>query len=158
MANQTRENVIDPSIWTRLLFMLLFGLAYAVAEAIFVVVAIFQFFAALFTGSVNKPLHSFGANLSHYIYQIVQFETFNSEERPFPFSDWPDVPVGDTPWSEDETTVSDPIEPVPEEPVAEATDVETAQEVETDTVESEADSSASGASDDAGESADKKDA
>ena len=55
--------------------MLLFVFAYSVAEMIIVFLALFQFFAALFTGRANEPLLQFGKNLSAYIYEILDFQT-----------------------------------------------------------------------------------
>ena len=37
---------------------------------------------------LNKQL-SLGASLSTYAYQVFSFLTYNSEQRPFPFADWP---------------------------------------------------------------------
>ena len=101
MDEQTKANLGNDSIWIRLMYMLLLGLAYTVAEAVYLIVVIFQWLAALVTGQVNRPLHEFGANLSRYIYEILRFQTFNTEQKPFPFSDWPNEVAGDTPWSDD---------------------------------------------------------
>jgi len=99
MDQATKDNLVDRNIWSRGLYMLFFMLAYTVAETLLGLLVVFQFIAALVTRKVNDPLHKFAANLSAYIYQILQFETFNSELRPFPFSDWPERPTGATPWS-----------------------------------------------------------
>ncbi|MEE2784662.1 MAG: DUF4389 domain-containing protein [Pseudomonadota bacterium] len=107
MDNQIKENLSEPNIWTRLGYMVLYIIAYAVAETVFALVAIFQFLSALFTRQVNTPLATFAANLSWYIYQIVQFQTFNSEEKPFPFSDWPNKSPGQTPWSDEAEAAKD---------------------------------------------------
>lgn len=123
MENQIRENLTEANIWTRLVYMVLVGIAYAVAETVFILVAIFQFMSALFTRQVNAPLLTFASNLSWYIYQIVQFQTFNSEEKPFPFSDWPNKPPGETPWSE-ESEWSDSAEPSSYESEAQAKDTQ----------------------------------
>lgn len=99
MNQSTKDNLVDRGIWSRGLYMLFFLLAYTIAETLLGLLVVFQFIAALVTRRVNDPLQRFGANLSAYIYQILQFESFNSESRPFPFSDWPDEEPGDTPWS-----------------------------------------------------------
>ena len=99
MDQETKSRLSDRSIWVRILYMVILVIAYSVAEAVLVVVSIFQFLTVLFTGSVNEALQRFGANLSSYQYAILQFATFNREDLPFPFNDWPDVEPGDTPWS-----------------------------------------------------------
>ena len=90
MDPDTKERMSDRTIWARGLYALFFVIAYSVAETILWLLAIFQFIAALVTGHVNDALLRFGANLSHFIFQILQFVTFNNETLPFPFSDWPD--------------------------------------------------------------------
>jgi hypothetical protein len=80
--------------------MLLFAIVYSIAEAIIVLLAIFQFVALLITGQVNELLLRFGKNLSVFMFDILEFQTFNSEIKPFPFSPWPDEEHGGE-WLED---------------------------------------------------------
>ncbi len=79
----------DRGTWIRGLFMLLFVALYNVAAALIGAVAILQFAWKLISGDTNPRLLSFGEDLSRYFYQILRFLTFNSEEKPFPFADWP---------------------------------------------------------------------
>ncbi len=48
-----------------------------------------QFFVALVNGVDNPNLRRFGETLCEYIYQALRFLTYNSDEKPFPFADWP---------------------------------------------------------------------
>ncbi len=93
MTNETpqeiRKSILDRSTWLRGFFMLLFAVAYGIAELLLLVTVVFQFLCLLVTGKTVERLLIFGENLSRYFYQIVQYLTFNTEERPFPFSDWP---------------------------------------------------------------------
>ena len=98
MEEKTRLRLISREIWVRALYMVLFSVAYSIAEFIIIFLVIFQFAAALFTGRVNAPLLQFGKNLSLYIYEILEFQTFNTELRPFPFSPWPDEEAGGELW------------------------------------------------------------
>jgi hypothetical protein len=90
MQQETKNRLSNSSLWKRALYMLIFSIIRALAESVVTLVAIFQFLILLVTGSANEPLLKFGTNLSTFIYQIMQFLTFNSEEYAFPFSDWPD--------------------------------------------------------------------
>ena len=94
MKENTRENLVRRDIWIRALYMLLFAIVYSIAEAIIVLLAIFQFVALLITGQVNELLLRFGKNLSVFMFDILEFQTFNSEIKPFPFSPWPDEEHG----------------------------------------------------------------
>ena len=75
----------------RLLFVILFALIYSAAEVALVAVVVIQFGFVLITGDRNQKLLDFGETLSKFIYQILQFVTFNSEEKPLPFADWPSI-------------------------------------------------------------------
>jgi len=84
-----KDNFFDSATWLRGLFMLLFVVIYSVAEIIVAAVVVLQWLFTLFTGSGNQQLRTFGQSLSTFVYQIMRYWTFNSDEKPFPFSDWP---------------------------------------------------------------------
>jgi len=110
MDDAMRARLSDTSLWMRGLYMLLFVIAYNVAEVLLTVVVIFQFVATLITGQPNEPLQRFGRNLSTYFYQIINFLTFNDEVRPYPFADWPDEPMTDSLWTNRQQHASTPAE------------------------------------------------
>ena len=71
------------------LFMLLMAFFYQLAGTLLFFIAIIQFVIALINRTPNARLVSFGRSLGSYIKQIVSYLTFASDDRPFPFSDWP---------------------------------------------------------------------
>ena len=83
------EQARGPSIWLRALYMLLFAIIFHIVEAIIGVVMVVQFVLKAATGETNDNLGRFGKQLSEYLYAIVQFQTFNTEDKPFPFQAWP---------------------------------------------------------------------
>ena len=89
LNEELKEHVKDSSVWKRLLFMLLFGILYSVAEVVLVAIVIFQFLTVLLTGNKNDRLLDLGGAISTYIYQVLRYLTYNCEDRPYPFSDWP---------------------------------------------------------------------
>lgn len=89
LSSDLKENVKDTNVWIRLLYMLLFVIIYSVAEVVLAVVIFFQFLSVLFTGRKNEKVLSLGGQLSTFVYQVFSYLTYNSEVRPFPFSDWP---------------------------------------------------------------------
>ena len=107
MIEDTRERLIRGDIWSRALYMILFAFIYSISKFIVIIVVVFQFFTILFTGSANEPLLKFGNSLAIYIREMLDFQTFNTEQHPFPFSPWPDEDYGGERWLElddDETT------------------------------------------------------
>ena len=80
-------------LWERLAYMLLFTIGYSVAEIVFACVVVFQFLHLLVLRERNENLLKFGAELSRYIYLVLQFLSFNSDDKPFPVGDWPKEPL-----------------------------------------------------------------
>lgn len=89
LNEELKENIKDSNAWKRLLFMLLFGILYSVAEVVLFAVIAFQFMTVLFTGNKNDKMLDLGSEISNYIFHTLRYLTYNSEQRPYPFSDWP---------------------------------------------------------------------
>lgn len=69
--------------------MLMYALFYSVSEVVLFAVVIFQFLLKLFTGETNPRLRKLGQSIATFIYQIIQYLTFNSDYQPYPFGAWP---------------------------------------------------------------------
>ena len=91
MSHDYKHNIKKKSIWKRGLYMLLFSIFYSIAEIVLFMIVIFQFIVKLLTGDTNQRLRELGHSLAAYIFQIVQFLSFNSEYHVYPFGDWPDA-------------------------------------------------------------------
>ena len=89
MSKEIKENIKQQSTWLRALYMLMFALFYGIAEFVLFAVVIFQFLFKLFTGQTNPRLLKLGQTIATYIYQIIQYLTFNSDYQAYPFGAWP---------------------------------------------------------------------
>ena len=89
MTPQGNETSTANNIWLRGVFMILFGILYSLVGTVLVVVAVLQFILVLTGNAPNTRLLTFGRSLGSYVQQIVNFQSFNAEEKPFPFNDWP---------------------------------------------------------------------
>ncbi|MES2676335.1 MAG: DUF4389 domain-containing protein [Pseudomonadota bacterium] len=89
MNEQLTSNLKSSKHWLRLVFMLIFAALLQLASIVMWVLVIAQFLFSLFTGEDNVKLRKFGESLSAYIFHTLKFLSYNSEEKPFPFSDWP---------------------------------------------------------------------
>ena len=98
MTDTNTPALKNRAFWMRLLYMLFCAIAYGIAELVIGLLALFQIVAVAATGSVHERAQRLGRNASSYVFQLLQFVTFNDERVPFPFSDWPDETPGDTPW------------------------------------------------------------
>jgi len=88
MHNQEKDTEINKSPWERALYMLLFIFVYSIAEIVLGALVLIHFILVLVHGKPDERLRAFGADLSHFIYQVFLFLTYNTEEKPFPFKAW----------------------------------------------------------------------
>ena len=87
----SKVHLTNPATWIRLGFMLLFALLLIAGRLVIRILVVVQFTLVLVTGSDNENLRNLGQGLGKWIYQAVMFLTFNSEEKPFPFDEWPAI-------------------------------------------------------------------
>lgn len=55
------------------------------------VIAITQFIYTWVTGEPNGKILHFSQGLAEYAKQMVAYVSFNTDEKPWPVGDWPDV-------------------------------------------------------------------
>ena len=75
--------------WLTALYMIFFLFAFGVGESILGFVAVVQFFWLLVSGGPNHALRRFGTSLSRWFADVVRFLTCASDDKPFPWKDWP---------------------------------------------------------------------
>ena len=80
------------SPWLRALLMILMAMAFHLATMLLGLLAIAQFVLVLVSEASNARLCALGRGLGQYLRQIAEFESFATEDAPFPFSDWPATP------------------------------------------------------------------
>ena len=89
-TSDIKSKLANPDHWLRLLIMLGFSFVlFIIARFVLSIVMLVQWILVLFTGETNQRLKEFTAGVNRYAYQIMEYMCFNSDERPFPFSDWP---------------------------------------------------------------------
>lgn len=90
MIKDIKQQLQKNEIWYRGLLMVLFAVIYSISKFLVIGIMLLQFAVILMKEKPNEQILKFSHSLSVYIYQIIQFLSFNSEQRPFPFSSWPD--------------------------------------------------------------------
>ncbi len=89
----TEEQAAGPTtreIWMRGLFMLLFMIAFGVGQVLLSLLALVQFLWLLFAKKPNPFLLRFGKSLASWFSDVTQFLSCASDDKPFPWKDWPD--------------------------------------------------------------------
>jgi hypothetical protein len=89
MSGDVKENIKKQSTWMRGLYMLLFSVFSRISEIVLFAIILFQFILKVLTGDTNDRLRKLGLSIATYIYQILQFLSFNSDVHPYPFGAWP---------------------------------------------------------------------
>lgn len=92
MNEINKEKLLNKDKWLRGLFMLLFCVIMHGVSFLIVLIAIFQFVWDLFASLPNEQLQNFTKSLNRYFYLIINYLTFNTEVKPFPFTSWPHDP------------------------------------------------------------------
>jgi hypothetical protein len=97
--SEPTDDLQRESILLRILWMVIFAIVWQLAELLLGAVVLIQLGYRLFYGAPSGSLLSFGDSLSQYLQQIGRFGTFNTEEKPWPFADWPAprAPEGEAP-------------------------------------------------------------
>ncbi|NOQ65061.1 MAG: DUF4389 domain-containing protein [Methyloprofundus sp.] len=88
MDEELNNNLKQVSTWKRIGFILIFAVIAGVVRTLIWVVVILQIIYALVTGNKNTHILGFGQKLVAYLYHVMLFMTFNTDQIPFPFSDW----------------------------------------------------------------------
>ncbi len=85
-----QENLKSKSTWLRLVFMVVLYVLCGLASLVASFVVALGFLWVLFTGEANERLKHAGQGIANYVCQIIEYLTYNSEVRPFPFdAEWP---------------------------------------------------------------------
>lgn len=89
MSNEWKQNIKNTRSWTHGLYVLIVLAIGSVASFIIFLIAIYQFISMLLTHKANERLSALGWSLGEYLKQVATYVTCHSEERPFPFGEWP---------------------------------------------------------------------
>jgi uncharacterized protein DUF4389 len=78
-------------VWLRGFFMLLFIAGFTVGQWLLNLLAIVQFVWLLFGREPNRFIATFGNSLSIWLAEIGRFLTAATDDKPFPWTSWPDA-------------------------------------------------------------------
>ncbi|MEO0622531.1 MAG: DUF4389 domain-containing protein [Pseudomonadota bacterium] len=76
-------------IWKRGGLMLIFVIAFSIAQVMLNLAAVVQFITMLLTGKPNQFVAEFGRSLAIWLAEVSAFQTGATENKPFPFASWP---------------------------------------------------------------------
>lgn len=90
-AEEIKKNILSPSQWIRILYMAFYAVACWVVLFVLPVIIVCQIIISLISGADNKNLREFGAALSAYVHQAINYLVYATNDRAWPFSDGEDL-------------------------------------------------------------------
>jgi len=84
------KNIKEPSIWVNFFLKVLYLIFLNFIIPFLGFVTLLQLLFSLGSKKPNDNLISFSKKISIYVYQIINFITYSSDERPWPFNAFPD--------------------------------------------------------------------
>ena len=85
------DNWKSEGFWIKTFFIIIFYGILNLALFVLLVLAVGQWLSRLISGEGVEPLRDWLVGLASYIKQILLFITFEVEDKPYPFADWPTV-------------------------------------------------------------------
>lgn len=99
------DNLQEPSAWIRIVFMIGYALLlYVVIVPVMFVIGLVQALFVIITGDDNEKLRGLGGALAEFVHQLLSFFTYNTEDKPFPFKDFPEFTYGADPVDEQQAS------------------------------------------------------
>ncbi len=87
-ATETKKDK-NSEIFSRIFYTVLFAFIGWMSLWVFAFVVLIQFGFLLITGQVNKNLKGFNQEVGLFIYDMIKYLSFQTNQKPFPFRDWP---------------------------------------------------------------------
>jgi hypothetical protein len=87
--DEVKRNLLSVDQWLRMLLMACYLVVAWVVGVVLVVIMVAQTLVVLITAELNVNLQRFGAVAAAFLYQIVIYLVYGTDEKPFPFTALP---------------------------------------------------------------------
>jgi hypothetical protein len=84
-----KTNVTSDAFWLRTIYTVIFIVVIRLLDLVLLLSTLVQWVSRLLTGHPHKELGGFCQALGIYYQQVVHYLTGCSDEKPFPFREWP---------------------------------------------------------------------
>ena len=95
MNDINKDELLDLNKWKRFFFMVIYSFAINGVVGILIIIAAVQFFIYLFTSKINNQLQSANNWLHDFFSDSLNFLSFNTDAKPWPFNDKVEEPDSD---------------------------------------------------------------
>ena len=87
MSEINKDELLDIKKWQRLFFMVIYGAAINFVVSVLIILVAIQFIFYLFTSKTNNQLQSANNWLQGFFNDALNFLSFNTDSKPWPFND-----------------------------------------------------------------------
>jgi hypothetical protein len=88
-SEEWKDNFLKQGKWIRFFWMVSFSFVYYLSMTVLWLIVFFQFLFVLITDKRSENISHVSLGFRNYMVQILDYLTYHSEEKPFPFSDFP---------------------------------------------------------------------
>ena len=117
-TEEIKRNILSPSQWFRILYMAFYAVACWVVLFVLPIIIVCQVLISLISGADNKNLRDFGASISDYLHQAINYLLYVSDDKPWPFNE-----TGNDDDSESNSADPEPADPETADPETESAEV-----------------------------------
>jgi hypothetical protein len=83
------SNALSSAFWMKTLYVLGFYFLYKILQILVSILVVVQWLSCLIYSERNQRITEFSGSLSQYIFTILRYITYVSDQKPYPLSDWP---------------------------------------------------------------------
>jgi hypothetical protein len=91
MHDESQITTSRKQVAIRLLYTLLYVAIFELVKTVVMLITLFEYFFLLVTLRHNEPARTFANQVAAYGYRVMRYLTLNENQRPFPFSEFPEV-------------------------------------------------------------------
>ena len=84
-----KDNFLKQGKWIRLFWMLAFSFVYYLSMPVLWLIVALQFLFVLITDKRSQNISKVSVGFRNYMVQILDYLTYHSEGKPFPFEEFP---------------------------------------------------------------------
>ncbi|MCF6288639.1 MAG: DUF4389 domain-containing protein [Proteobacteria bacterium] len=88
-TSKNESNEVGSEVFSRIFYTILFALIGWLSLWVFTFVVLIQFGFLLITGKVNINLKGFNQEIGLFLFDMIKYLSFQTNDKPFPFRDWP---------------------------------------------------------------------
>jgi hypothetical protein len=89
--SELKKSMVSDAFWLKTLYLVGFFVVYRVLDLVLLLLTVAQWAFQLISGEPNHALRDFGSSLGKYLAQVVHYLSGASDDKPYPFQDWPDA-------------------------------------------------------------------